>query len=112
MSDKFVILHLSDAHLGHPKYSLDSLNVFEPLYEDLKTSYRTEALKPNLIVFSGDLAFGDIPEKRIKDQYVTAKDFMEKITLCFEATYSEIPILIVPGNHDIDRNLISDGDKL
>jgi predicted MPP superfamily phosphohydrolase len=112
MSDKFVILHLSDAHLGNPKCSLDSLNVFDPLLKDLREYSARQSLKPNLIVFSGDLAFGDIPQKSLKDQYADAKDYLLKIFSCFDAKYGELPLLIVPGNHDINQNLIGEGEKL
>lgn len=110
--DKFIILHLSDAHLGHPKYSLDSLNVFEPLYKDLETSFGTDKLKPSVIIFSGDLAFGNIEGKPIKEQYISAGKFLKRICSCFGSSYGDIPILLVPGNHDINRDVITEGDKL
>jgi predicted MPP superfamily phosphohydrolase len=112
MKDQFVLLHLSDAHLGNPRYLLDSLGVFEALYKDLEASFNKDNLKPDVIVFSGDLAFGSIPEKPITEQYDLAKQFLTRVSGCFNADYGEIPILLVPGNHDINRGVISEGDKL
>jgi len=90
---KFIILHLSDAHLGNPRSSLDSLSVFDPLFKDLKEYSAERKLKPNLIVFSGDLAFGDIHEKRLRDQYTDAKNYLSSIFHCFDTEYGKLPAL-------------------
>jgi predicted MPP superfamily phosphohydrolase len=63
-------------------------------------------LLPDLIFFSGDLAFGhvgDQPGERIDDQFDDGQKFLEQI----RRTYTpEVPlenVFLVPGNHDVDR---------
>lgn len=111
MSDKFVILHLSDTHIGHPDHSVNSLTVIDPLFDDLKDMSKIIGSVPSLIVFSGDLVYGELPEKKISEQYKEAEQFLRKLYSCFGKGYGDIPTLIVPGNHDINRSLIDEAQK-
>lgn len=111
MSNKFVILHLSDAHIGQPGRERDSLSVLEPLLEDIEYMHNTYSLTPNLIIFTGDLAFGEHDEISIKDQYKKAKDFLTAICKNAETDINDVNILLVPGNHDINRTKITTAQK-
>ena len=102
--NNFTILLLSDSHISTPS-SLDSENVFDPLFEDLKKFFDKGYL-PSLIIFSGDLANTGKAE-----EYIEAENFLKNISNCFEKEYGEIPILLVPGNHDVDRDVIDDPQK-
>src|SRR5437016_8903890 len=106
MSEPFVILHLSDAHVGNPKYSLDSADVLKPLLLDLRKVSTDRAISPHLIVFSGDLAYGEIPERPIVDQYSEVMNFLRQVLDAVNSSFQRTPIFIVPGNHDINRNRI------
>src|SRR3990172_3639597 len=102
----FTILLLADAHIGNPMHKLDALSVFDPLYKDIKEIFNKDQGVPSLIVFAGDLAYSG-HEK----EYVEAEEFLKNICLCFNKKYGEIPILIVPGNHDIDRDMVDEAQK-
>jgi 3',5'-cyclic AMP phosphodiesterase CpdA len=73
MPKPFLILHLSDAHIGNPKYALDSFNVFESLFDDLRRMRTRLDRAPDLIVFNGDLAYGEIHQSTLANQYEQAE---------------------------------------
>ncbi|EFK09170.1 conserved hypothetical protein, partial [delta proteobacterium NaphS2] len=104
--DRFKVLLLSDSHIGNPKAALDSLSVFDPLFTDIKSNFLEDKCPPSLIVFSGDLAYSGE-----KEQYELAEEFLKHIYECFDTEYGKIPILIVPGNHDVDRSVIDEAQK-
>ncbi len=106
MPTPLLILHLSDAHIGNPKYQLDSFEVFDTVFSDLK-KYRTEfGRPPDLIVFNGDLAFGQLPHAPLSDQFKQAKAWLDRMYEAVESDATASPILFVPGNHDLDRGVI------
>lgn len=125
-TEKFVILHLSDAHIGKND-ELDESVVLKSLYADIEEVHRTENITPNLIVFTGDLIQGcsetpcgenclngsDNVSCRIKKQLDSAKIFLETVLkksgIPLDRT---IPLLIVPGNHDVNRHLVDLNHKL
>lgn len=111
MSENFVILHLSDLHIGKPGTDLDSLNVLEPLLKDLEHMHKTENLTPQLVVITGDIAYGKHEKSSLKEQYKKAENFLEKVCAKVGSSIEALPILLVPGNHDIDRSLISSAYK-
>jgi predicted MPP superfamily phosphohydrolase len=53
-------LHLSDVHLCKPRTGWDVHRVLRPLLADLRRMQSEHGLCPDLIFFSGDLAFGNI----------------------------------------------------
>lgn len=105
MPRPFLILHISDAHIGNPKYALDSQEVFRPFLEDLAQVRSDLDVSPDLIVFNGDLVFGEITQSAIAGQLEQAHSWIEAV---YRATKSPstTPLLLVPGNHDINRNVI------
>src|SRR5262249_46602374 len=111
MSEPFVILHLSDAHIGNPRYELDSLDVLEPLVTDAQTVARDRRLKPNLIVFNGDLAYGEIARAPLVEQYKKARVWIGRLLDALGCSFEQTPFLLVPGNHDINRLSIGDDQK-
>src|ERR1022692_2100036 len=111
MPKPFLILHLSDAHIGNPKYDLDAFDVFDSLFDDLRTMRMHLARPPDLIVFNGDLAFGEIPGSALSNQYDQAGKWLDRIYQAIGSSPRESPILFVAGNHDINRTLITDDQK-
>ena len=107
MENSIKIIHLSDAHIGHPDYKYDEPSVFDPFFEDIKK----EVSIPDMIIFSGDLVYGQVNTVPIAKQYDNALKFLDRLYSCFGKINSEIPILIVPGNHDVDRKRIDDSQK-
>lgn len=71
-----ILAHLSDLHFG-----TEDINVAEGLLSDL------EAVKPHLVIISGDLT-----QRARKKQFIEAKKYLQKINF---------PKIVIPGNHDI-----------
>src|SRR5688572_11549825 len=89
-------LHVSDFHIrsGDP-YDRDV--VLRALIESLK-NYRKNGLAPDLIFATGDIAYsGKAPE------YEIATSFFDK--LIDAAGLQRQNLFVVPGNHDVDRDL-------
>jgi predicted MPP superfamily phosphohydrolase len=104
----FLILHLSDAHIGNPKYELDAFDVFESLFVDLRQMRQELGRPPDLIVFNGDLAYGEIPNSSLVNQYEQATKWLDRVYQEIGSAPKFSPILFVPGNHDINRKVITD----
>nr|VFJ57310.1 MAG: hypothetical protein BECKDK2373B_GA0170837_10654 [Candidatus Kentron sp. DK] len=52
-------LHLSDIHLCPPKTGWDADRILRLLIDDLRKMARDHGLAPDLLLVTGDLAFGD-----------------------------------------------------
>lgn len=80
------ILHLSDLHFGaHNSNLKDNLEV------------RVKALRPNMIVATGDLA--DQPDKHLLKE---ASDYLQGLAKHCVPSRTNVPtLLVVPGNHDV-----------
>lgn len=102
MSEEFILLHLSDAHIGNPKHEPDSSVVLRPLLDDLK-KVSSEIGKPSLIVFSGDLAYGEIAPASLAEQYRQASAWIDSVYSSLGTDDpNETPLMLVPGNHDLN----------
>jgi predicted MPP superfamily phosphohydrolase len=104
MDDTLTILHLSDTHIGHPKHRADARDVLEALLTDLRSSHPERP--PDLILFNGDLAYGQIPEKALSSQYDEARQWLSKVHDAVGDRDQRIPLIFVPGNHDVNRTRI------
>ena len=104
-------LHLSDLHYGKPKDAWDAEHIQKELIEDLKYLSKEESLNPDLIFFTGDLAFGQLgngPGKSLVDQYRGVEAFLDEIRTSFSEVIPKERIFLVPGNHDVNRNKVHD----
>ncbi|MFM7199803.1 MAG: AAA family ATPase [Myxococcota bacterium] len=101
------LLHLSDLHFGQDRGDatarFDQKLVTRALLEDVK-GLVNEGLKPDYIVLTGDVAFSAQPE-----EYEAASAWLGE--LCGECGLKTSRLLMVPGNHDVDRKKVS-GDFL
>src|SRR5262249_53086393 len=64
-------------------------------------------LHPDLIFFTGDLAWGQIksePGLNLRDQFSEGHEFLEAVRQSFDPIVPQENVFIVPGNHDVDRN--------
>ena len=105
---KLRYLHLSDLHIGYTNMRGDNwhLNAFN---QDLVITSLLEAIKEiingveyfDFIIISGDLA-----RKGKKEEYDVASIFCKK--LLSVTNLSSEKLYIVPGNHDIDREMIKE----
>ena len=96
---KLKILHLSDFHFKTGNVSQDI--VLSSLSKKIEEICKTE-IKPNLLIITGDIAYSGM-----KQEYILAKEFINKIAVFCEIEIDNI--FIIPGNHDVDRSKIGAG---
>jgi predicted MPP superfamily phosphohydrolase len=96
----FTWLHLSDIHFGHGPVShrWDQKLVLKALSDDLTRLSDRGIPKPDAILITGDIAFSGA-----KLEYDEAAIWIEQIINEFKLARSDV--LIVPGNHDVSREL-------
>lgn len=94
-----IILHLSDIHFGrdNPEYKVrGEFNKKEEILQDLIVSIKDNAMKPDHIIVTGDIAW-----------FGKKKDFDEALTwfreLLRAVNLSGSDITFCPGNHDVNR---------
>jgi predicted MPP superfamily phosphohydrolase len=94
------ILHLSDAHFSEGS-AWDS----DPLLREAIDYIRREVaagLTPDLVAFTGDLAYAGK-----EAEYKLARDWLDRLWAVLPQDLPRDRLLIVPGNHDVDRNLVT-----
>lgn len=115
MSTKISWLHLSDIHFLPKKSWRDSASR-ESLLMHLAELFNTGSLsKPNFIFCTGDIAFGQLPESSLEDQYRDADDFFCRLReVCGPegALLSIDRVFVVPGNHDVNRSAVNSDAQL
>ena len=90
------ILHLSDLHFGVKE---DAHRWYGQLAEDLKRNLCCEQLDAMIIT-------GDVANTAVLAEYDAARIFIERV--CVEFKIPSSSIAIVPGNHDMNRDLSED----
>lgn len=109
MSDSLVWLHLSDLHMCEIRSGANARPVLDSLVADLTRAWQENGLRPDFVLFTGDLAFGhvgDNPGERIADQFNQAEAFFARIRGAYTPPLPKNRFFIVPGNHDVDRSQI------
>jgi len=100
-------LHFSDLHLCQPKTGWDAEHVITTLQADIKRVREESNLRPDLIFFTGDAAFGHLGKDHghsISSQFDEAIMLFRQIV---EGLFPVVPVenvFLVPGNHDVNRN--------
>ncbi len=103
-------LHLSDMHFCDPETGWESRRVFEELLQDLRNLENKEKLRPDLIFFTGDLAFGNKGDKEgmsLGAQFAGADERLDEIRRAFSIEVPKENVFLTPGNHDIDFKKVS-----
>lgn len=103
-------LHLSDLHTCKPKTGWDAHRVLVPLLKDLGKMQK-QGLHPDLLFFTGDLAFGQIGSGKgesIRDQFDDGQAFLESVRTAFSPAVPRENVFLVPGNHDVNRDEVTD----
>src|SRR2546428_14003341 len=104
---KLSILHISDLHRD-PENPIRNKPLFDSLEHD-RRRYSVEETPnvrcPELIIVSGDIIQGVRPDahdadKRLKDQYAEALDFLNRLTGHL-LKGDKRRVVIVHGNHDV-----------
>ncbi|MCY2990333.1 MAG: metallophosphoesterase [Planctomycetota bacterium] len=102
MTDSLTILHLSDLQFGTNHRYPDGEGSFHSLYaklaEDLDELAEKRGLHPTAVVVTGDVA-----EWSMSAEYAAAERFLDH--LATKLSVDRPRVVIVPGNHDINRNL-------
>jgi hypothetical protein len=103
-SNRLRILHLSDLHAKAEEDEdyFGKKRVVESLLRDLRE--QTAEKSVDLIVFSGDLAFDGTQAALAAGRSM----LLEPIRNMF----ADAPFVLVPGNHDVDREQIEDVEEL
>jgi predicted MPP superfamily phosphohydrolase len=104
-------LHLSDLHACKPKTGWDAKRVTDTLCKDLRKMQEKNGLRPDLIFFTGDAAYGHLGNgegKSITEQFREAHDFFTTVRESFDPPIAQRNLFLVPGNHDVNRNRITD----
>jgi len=104
-------LHLSDLHAGKPGIGWDASTVMEALVKDLKKMEYEQGLHPDLVFFTGDAAFGQIgsgSNQTLVSQFAIAQQFFSSVREAFSPTIPSTDLFLVPGNHDLNRQVVMD----
>ncbi|TYR81549.1 hypothetical protein FZC66_06845 [Priestia megaterium] len=99
--EDFTFIHLTDIHVGSPRNIQDPANLIEAgmwhpdekkrwLYLQ-KTIKQVNLLKPDFVVLTGDLMFGQMNPLEYIYEYEETYRILKKLN---------VPVYIVPGNHD------------
>jgi predicted MPP superfamily phosphohydrolase len=97
-------VHLSDIHLTSKKNAQTQRDILKALQASLK-----DLEPPDLLLLTGDIVRGNLPDDPIKDQFKVATDFLGRIVDDWRLDPTRI--FIVPGNHDVNRERVSPGEK-
>lgn len=105
MDQPIRILHLSDIHFRVGKV-WDADPVLRALARFVKTEVE-DGLAPDLVVFSGDLAFSGKA-----DEYALALDWLQnQLWPVLPEGLTHNRLLLIPGNHDVDRSKVRTGAR-
>ena len=98
-------LHLSDLHFTENQYNhYEAAIVLKSLFEDVTNFLKKEKFQLDFIVLTGDIAFAGKTE-----EYEIARSFFDHLLKV--TNISKDRFFIIPGNHDVDKSLITSGAK-
>ena len=97
-------IHISDLHF-RPTNHWEANIVLRPLIKDVKDQIEQQKLDLNFAVVTGDIAF-QADEK----EYALAQEFFDEFLNAAEL--SKDRLFMVPGNHDISRDMITTGNRI
>jgi predicted MPP superfamily phosphohydrolase len=104
-------LHLSDLHCCKSKTGYDADQVLASLRADLRKLEELHGLRPDLVFFTGDAAYGRLGTAESRDlesQFEEAALFFQEILGVYAKPIPAENLFLVPGNHDIDRREVRD----
>jgi predicted MPP superfamily phosphohydrolase len=103
-------VHISDVHMGHraPAQKWDQQAVLKALAADAKLlPSENDIPKPNLILFTGDIAFSGATLN--SEEYRLATDWLDSFRSLFGLDRDRV--FFVPGNHDVQRKVAKPAQK-
>jgi 3',5'-cyclic AMP phosphodiesterase CpdA len=84
------ILHVSDVHFGMPDHTAEQ----DRIVANLIDAARGANIRPDLCVFSGDLAHSGGQK-----EFEQGEEWLRRLL----EPWPNLPLLVVPGNHDARR---------
>jgi 3',5'-cyclic AMP phosphodiesterase CpdA len=96
-------LHLSDLHFRESR-NYDETIVLKALLSDVEECMDKDSLRPDFIAMTGDLAFSGKPA-----EYELARSFFDELLQITKLPRERL--FVVPGNHDVNRGLVTNGAK-
>ena len=103
------ILHISDLHYSNGNKKEISY-IKDAIIHDIDIFIKKNKLVPNFIIFSGDLVFKPDNDIVCIDVMESAYTFLIK-PLLEKLDLTKDDIFITPGNHDLNRDILTRGDK-
>jgi predicted ATP-binding protein involved in virulence len=104
-------LHLSDIHF-HRKDAWRDGRVRNELLTYLREMFDSgEIARPDLVFCTGDIAFGETGAEGLSEQYDSAKDFFTRLLAVCGSKDAPLPVtrlFVVPGNQDVNRNVVDE----
>ena len=94
-------LHISDLHLRGSR-AYDANIVLKALLRDVGERIAQDGLRPDFVAVTGDLTFSGKPA-----EYDLARQFFDELLRV--TGLGKDRLFLVPGNHDVDRSLITRG---
>jgi predicted MPP superfamily phosphohydrolase len=108
LADKRICwIHLSDLHFCPSRTGYDAARVLSSLVNDVKQLVSEAGLRPDLVFFTGDLAFGELgtTETPLVDQFKGGCELLHLIRK--KLRLSPHDVFLVPGNHDVERSQVT-----
>jgi predicted MPP superfamily phosphohydrolase len=102
-------LHFSDLHFCPLRTGRQAWPALEKMLQDLRSLQAQHGLRPDLIFFTGDAAYGNVssePGGALADQFALFGRFLEALLATFHPPLAKEQLFLVPGNHDVDRDAI------
>ncbi len=107
-------LHLSDIHFCARDAWRDSA-ARGSLLEFLEAEMGESLPVPDLILCTGDIAFGELRTQSLAHQYEEAREFISRVMNLARNVSPELDytrLFMVPGNHDVDRSAVNTDAQL
>jgi predicted MPP superfamily phosphohydrolase len=106
----FTWVHLSDIHMGHgdAEYGWNQQIVLSALREDIQDAGSRGVPPISALLVTGDLAFSG--SVRSSDEYQRVASWLR--TIAESHSVNADSIFVIPGNHDVQRNIEEDDDNV
>ena len=99
-SDNFTFIHVADFHVGDPRGFAESIKETIGHKSIKKCIEEINLLKPDFVIFSGDLVFGQLYPREYTREYKKCYELLQKF---------DVPTYLSPGNHDGYCRISEDG---
>ena len=103
-----IYVHVSDIHFGQERGS--EVHVHDDVKQSLITDVEGLKTSAGIQRMDGVIVTGDIAFSGKKTEYDRAAQWLDRLTEAIGCDKTDV--IVVPGNHDIDRDMISPGAKL